>query len=397
VQRECFTITTIKGESMNNMMKKFKPLMLVAAFLATCSAQSAFAAGTLAGTSITNSASLSYTVGGVSQTAVPSNTATFVVDDKVNMTMTPQATYTTVVPGATAQVTVFTLTNSGNSTQDFGLLATALASGQTVYSKTSNFVANNCKSFVDANNNGTYEPATDTGTYVDELAPDTSIKVFAVCDIPSTRVNNDYAAVSMVATAEVGGTPGSQGAVLTQTTGAKNNATIAIVFGDAAGTDDAANDGKISARSAYLVQSATLTMTKSVVALCDPINFNNNPKLIPGAYAQYTITVSNAAGSGASGILANVTDSLVSSLTFDPNLIKPTASSCATPQKAAGTGFEITCTGGSRACTSASTPIYVTTAAGYSAPTVNVNMGSSLPVESGYLAGLSLNPFSSDG
>ena len=372
---------------MKTIIKKCKPLLLVGALLATFATNSAFAAGTAAGTSITNTASLSYTVGGVSQTAVPSNTATFSVDNKVNMTMTAQATYTTVVPGATAQVTVFTLTNTGNSVQDFGLNAVALAAGQTVYSKTTNYAPSNCKAFADVNNNGPYEAATDTALYVDELAADASVKVFAVCDIPATRVNNDYAAVSLTATIEQGGTAGTQGAVLAQTTGAKNNGTVAIVFGDIAGTDDAANDGKISARGAYLIQSATLAMTKSVVALCDPVNFSNNPKLIPGAYAQYTITVSNAAGSGASAILSNVTDTLVSSLTLDPNLIKPTASSCATPQKAAGTGFEITCSGGSRACTAAATPIYVTTTAGYSAPTVNVNLGTTLPVESGYQAG----------
>lgn len=71
---------------------------------------------TASGTSISNTATLNYNVGGVAQNPVNSTSASFVVDTLVSMTLTPQGTYTTVIPGATAQVTTFTYANTGNST-----------------------------------------------------------------------------------------------------------------------------------------------------------------------------------------------------------------------------------------------------------------------------------------
>jgi hypothetical protein len=346
----------------------------------------ALAAGTTSGTTISNTANLTYSSGGVSQPTVASTSASFVVDTKVNMTLVAQATYTTVVPGSTSQVTTFTLTNTGNSTNDFLLTPNgALASGTTVYSKTDNFDATSCAAYADTAGTGVYNATTDTQTYVDELAPDTTIKVFEVCSIPSTRVNGDFAADSLIVQAAQGGTPGSQGAALVATTGAKSLTTVAIVFGDAAGTDDAANDGKISARSGFLVQTASLTVTKTVTPYCDPVNFSNNPKLVPGSYAQYNITISNAAGAGGAATLGAVTDTLVSQLAFDPNLIKPTTSSCSAPEKAAGSGLKIACTGGSRACVT--TPIYVTTTSVVTGQNLNANLGTLLPAEGSYSAG----------
>lgn len=346
----------------------------------------AMAAGTASGATISNTANLAYSSGGVSQPTVASTSASFVVDTKVSMTLVAQAAATSVVPGSTAQVSTYTLTNTGNSTNDFLLTANgALASGTTVYGKTDNFDATTCAAYADTAGTGVYNATTDTQVYVDELAPDTSVKVFEVCTIPSGRANNDFAAVSLTATVAQGGTAGAPGAALVASTGAKSLNTVAIVFGDAAGTDDAANDGKISARGGYLVQTATLTVSKTVAPYCDPVNFSTNPKLVPGSYAQYTINISNAAGSGGAATLGAVTDTLVSQLAFDPNLIKPTTSSCATPEKAAGSGLKIACVGGSRACVT--TPIYVTTSTVVTGQNINANLGTLLPAEGSYSAG----------
>lgn len=160
--------------------------------------------------------------------------------------------------------------------------------------------------------------------------------------------------------------------------------TVATVLGDLAGTDDAIYDGKISARSGYLVQSAALTMNKSIAVWCDPVNGATNPKLYPGSYAQYTIAVSNAASATTSATLTNVTDTLVSQLNFDPNLVQASAG-CATPTSAAGKGIKISCSGGTRAC--ATTPIYVTTTTVVSGQTLTAPLNTLLPVEAGYTAG----------
>lgn len=370
---------------MNIFNNKLKPIFAVMALCSVTICNQAMASGTASGTTISNTASLAYTSGGVSQPIVASTTATFTVDTKVSMVMTPQATYTTVVPGATSQVISFAVTNTGNSTNDYLLsFNAALASGTTLYGKTDNFDMTGCSTYIGA---GTvFNSSTDVAaTYIDELAPDTTKTVFLVCNVPVGRINNDFSALSLTAQVAQGGTSGTSGTALAATVGAKALNTVAIVFGDAAGTDDAANDGKISGRSGYLVQSASITMSKTVVSYCDPVNFNNNPKLVPGAFAQYTINVSNAAGSGGAATLGAVTDTLVSQLAFDPNLIKPTSSSCSAPEKLTGSGLKISCVGGTRACVT--TPIYVTTSSVVTGQNINANLGTLLPAEGSYTAG----------
>ena len=367
---------------MKSLRKGFKPALMALAIMGSLCATQAQAA-TASGTSISNTASLSYTVGGVSQTAVASGAATFVVDTLVSMTLTPQATYTTVVPNGTQQVTKFTLANTGNSTINSILAASTVANGVSIYAKTTNFTPTGCAAYQDVNGNGTYESATDTQTYVSNLAAASTVAVFVVCNIPAGQINNDFGGVSLSAQASTAGA-GSPGTALVASTGAKTLGTVATVFGDIAGTDDAANDGKISARSGYLVQSASLTFSKSVAVWCDPVNGATNPKLYPGAYAQSTITVSNAASATAPATLGSVGDTLVSQLAFDANLVQATVG-CATPTSGAGQGVKISCVGGSRACVT--TPIYVTTSTVVSGQTLTTNLGTLLPAEGSYTAG----------
>lgn len=367
---------------MKNLGKGLKPSLMALAIMSGLFAGQA-QAGTASGTSITNNASLSYTVGGVTQTAVASGAATFVVDTLVSMTLTSQPNYTTVVPNANLQVTKFIVANTGNSTINSILTPAALANGINLYSKTTNFLPTGCAAYQDVNGNGTFESATDTQTYISNLAANSSIAVFVVCSIPAGQVNNDFGGVSLTAQASTAGT-GTAGSPLVASTGAKVLGTVATVFGDVAGTDDIANDGKISSRSGFLVQSATLGMSKTVAVWCDPVNGANNPKLFPGSFAQYTLSVNNNAGATASATLSNVSDTLVAQLVFDPNFVQATAG-CATPTSGAGKGIKISCVGGSRAC--ATTPIYVTTSTVVSGQTLTANLGTLLPAEGSYAAG----------
>lgn len=367
---------------MKLLRKGFKPALLALAIMGGLVSTQA-QAGTASGTTINNTASLNYTVGGVSQTAVASGAATFVVDTLVSMTLTAQAAATTVVPNSTLQATKFTLTNTGNSTVNQILSAATLANGTSVYSTTTNFAPTSCVAYQDGNGNGTFEAASDTQTYVSNLAANTSVSVFVVCSIPAARVNNDFGSVSLTTQASTAGA-GAPGTALVASTGAKVLGTVATVFGDLAGTDDLANDGKISARSGYLVQSASLAVVKSVAVWCDPVNGATNPKLFPGSFAQYTVSVTNAATATASATLSNVSDTLVSQLSFDQNLVQATTG-CATPTSAAGKGVKISCVGGSRAC--ATTPIYVTTSTVVAGQTLTANLGTLLPAEGTYAAG----------
>ena len=82
-------------------------------------ANPAFAAGTTAGASITNTATVTYQVGGVAQGSQTASD-TFTVDRKINLTVAEVGTVTTnVVPGQTNAVTTFQLTNNSNEVLDF--------------------------------------------------------------------------------------------------------------------------------------------------------------------------------------------------------------------------------------------------------------------------------------
>lgn len=283
--------------------------------LAGLAATPAYAAGTTAGSTITNTVQVNFQVGGVAQTAV-SASDTFTVDRKVNVTVAEVgSTTTSVSPGQLAAVTTFTVTNLSNATLDFALTAAQQVGGAGAHSNTDNFDATNVKIYVDANANGVYDAGTDTlVTYLDELAADAAKTVFVVADIPVARVTNDVAAVTLTATGREGGTAASQGIALVQTATA-NTASMDTVFADGAGATDASRDAAFSAKDDYTVLAAALSATKTSRVISDPLNGVTNPKMIPGAVVEYCIAVSNAAGSATATSVA-LTDILPAATTY---------------------------------------------------------------------------------
>jgi hypothetical protein len=368
---------------------------------------SSFAAGTAAGTSITNKAILSFSVGGVSQTGIESSptgntvpgvgagtNTTFVVDRKVSLLVaTVDTAPVTVAPGTTQRVTRYTVTNTGNATQDFILSTADLATGTAITlggAFTDNFALGaTCAIRVDSSaNNGVYDASVDTATYIDELAADQVKSVFVLCDIPAGQLNSDVAVVSLTAQAAQSGTVGTLGAVQTEDTGADVAATVQTVFGDIAGSDDIARDGKHSSRSAYRVISAVLSVQKTEAVVCDPFNGNTNAKHIPGAIVKYAITVSNAGTAGASATLGSIADTLNTNLAFDANFVLGnTVANCnsatGAATNAAGRGFRLVCGGTTtRACTTAqflTSTNADTDGANHNAGTVNAAYGDALP------------------
>ncbi|MGB7655621.1 MAG: hypothetical protein WBL74_09070 [Novosphingobium sp.] len=286
-----------------------------AAALVVTSASPAFAGGTTAGSTITNTVTVNYQVGAVAQTATGASN-TFTVDRKVNLTVAEVGTTTTQVsPGQTAAVTTFTVTNTSNATLDFALVAAQQTGLAGAHSNTDNFDVTNVKIYVDTNGNGSYDAGTDTlVTYLDELAADASKTVFVVADIPLGQVTNDVAAVTLTATGREGGGATAQGAALTETTGA-NTAGMDTVFADGAGATDAVRNADYSAKDDYTVLAAALTISKLSTVISDPINGTTNPKLIPGATIEYCIVVNNAAGSATATNVA-ISDPLPTTVTY---------------------------------------------------------------------------------
>jgi uncharacterized repeat protein (TIGR01451 family) len=276
----------------------------------------AFAGGTLAGSGITNTATINYQVGGVAQTALTA-TNTFTVDRKITLTVAELGTTTTSVgPGQAVAVTTFTVTNTSNAVLDFKLTAANLATGTTApHTGTDAFDVTGVTMYVDTNGNNTYDAGTDTAvTYLDEVAIDGSKTVFVVAAVPLTATNGQIAAVSLTALAEAGGTAATEGAALTETTGA-NTAGMDTVFADTAGTDDIARDAKHSARDDYTIAAPVLTVSKISWVIDDPLNGTTNPKAIPGATVGYCIIISNAAGAAAATNVS-ITDPLPTQTTF---------------------------------------------------------------------------------
>ena len=287
-------------------MKRSKQLLgAVSSFaLVALSASPALAAGTTAGDSITNNVSVSFQVGGVTQTAV-TDSDTFTVDQKINFTVTEtDSTTTSVSPGQTQAVTTFEVTNLSNDIIDIGLAVTQPG--------TDDYDVSNVKIYLD---NGTTPGVFDAGdteiTYLDEIGEDQTVTVFVVADIPNDTVvsTGDVSQVVLTGTAKEGGTALTEGATLTNSTGA-NTAGVDTVLADTG------NDGVEADTDSYTVSAAALSVVKTSRLISDPINGATNPKAIPGAVVEYCIAVSNAAGSAtATGV--TVTDTMSVDTTYD--------------------------------------------------------------------------------
>ena len=269
------------------MTSKLKILVAAGTISAAMmSASSAFAAGSLVGTDVINTATVDYQVGGVAQTQRTA-TDTFDVDRKIAFTLTEAAVIgtTSVSPGQQDAVTRFTLNNTSNDTLDFSLAAAQLAGGTAEHGGTDVFDVTGLQFFVDANGNGTFEPGTDIATTVNNLAPDTSLTIFVIGDIPLAQTNGQVAGVTMTATAlNADGT-----AITAATDGTANTAGIETIF------TDTGRNGIETGGDDFTVAAPNLTVTKLSRVVSDGISATN-PKAVPGAVVEYCIVVSNAAG-----------------------------------------------------------------------------------------------------
>ena len=284
--------------------------------IAAGTATPAFAAGTTAGSTITNNVTVNFQVGGVAQNSVSASNS-FTVDRKVNFTVAEDGSATTQVsPGQLAAVTAFVVTNTTNAPIDVALAATNRSGGTAAHGGTDNFDVSNFRVYRDTNNNGSYDSGTDTLiTYVDQLAADANQRVFVVVDVPLGRSTNDVAGVRLTGTAAEATAAGSLGATITETSGA-NTAGVDTVFADTNAGGNTARDGIHFAEDDYTVLAASLTATKTSRIVSDPLNGTTNPKMIPGAVVEYCISVANAAG-GASASNVAFSDTLPAETTYD--------------------------------------------------------------------------------
>ena len=244
------------------------------------------AAGTRAGSMISNTASASYDAGGGTQT-INSNQVDLRVDELLDVTVdssNPADVPTT--PGSTAQLLTFSVTNNGNGEESFALSTIANGGGD-------DFDPTVTQIYID-NGDGVFDAATDTlytpGANDPTLNPDASVTIFVLSTIPGTATDGQRGTVSLVAAAKTGtGVPGTSFA------GRGEGGGDAVVGSTGADGQD---------QGAYAVSAATVSLVKSAV-VSDPFG-GSEP--VPGATITYTI-VATVAGSGSVNGLA-ITDNI---------------------------------------------------------------------------------------
>ena len=242
----------------------------------------AFAAGTVAGTNITATATATYEVPGSGSASVTSNIVTLKVDELLDVAValaSPGDVMTS--PGATGQVIGFSVTNAGNGNERLRLATREAIGGD-------QFDPANSSIVLDSNGNGAYDAGTDSayvaGSNDPELAPDASLTVFVLSSMPAASQNGQRGQIDLTAVAITGsGTPGASFAGQGQGGG---NAVVGATGGDG------------EASGFYAIAAATLTFVKSA-AVADPFGGTTQ---VPGGTITYTLT----ATVNGSGSLANV-------------------------------------------------------------------------------------------
>lgn len=299
----------------------------------------AHAAGTPAGTPVSNTFSLDYQVNSTPQTTITNSGSptTFTVDRLVNLTVTSQGDVN-VAPGAQDQELVYAVRNDGNDRQAYSLALENLAGDQ--FDPTGVTVT-----IYPDDGDGLFEPGADDGAgagYVpgsgaasDDILPDRILWVVVTGDIPPDRSNNDRADIALLAdtlnpvtSLDPGytGTAGAQVVGETGTNDLEGEAQNVLADGTGTATADGDNDGAHSDTASYIVAGAALNAAKTVAILAtDGATFgcgvfantqiNTSQYAAPGACVEYVITVSNAAGSATATDIA-ISDSLPDGIVF---------------------------------------------------------------------------------
>ena len=296
-------------------LKRYFTLGLAAIYGLTWST-SVLAVGTDAGTPINNTATVDYKVGGVDQLAITSPQTTFLVDQVVDFVVAEaDGADTAVGAGEQDAVARFTVTNTGNETQDFALSVLDLVGG-TVFSLDT-IQTDALTIFVDVNDNDVYDAGIDTATFIEDLVADDTaaaneISVFVLGDIPGSAVPTDAANIELTATAYKVDAAPALGTIEAETGGNDGQGTVEIIFSAAV---DSGATATAAGQDGYLVGLASLAAVKTSTVVLDPLGQTSPLALaIPGAFVQYEVTITNTGGLAATEV--QVTDAIQGELTF---------------------------------------------------------------------------------
>ena len=274
--------------------RKNAALAALTAASACIFASPAQAAGTPAGTDITNVATATYELPNGGEASVDSNIVTLKVDELLDVSVAwADPSDVSAAAGGTGQRLKFTITNGGNGAESFTLGTIANGGGDDFDPSVTSIV-------LDSNNNGAYDAGVDTvyssGSNDPQLDPDQSLTVFVLSSIPAAAGDGQRGRITAVARTG-SGAPGTSFA------GQGQGGGDAVVGATGADSED---DGH------YRVARASIAFVKSA-AVADAFG---GTAAAPGSTITYTL----AATVSGSGSLANlrVGDPVPAGTTYQP-------------------------------------------------------------------------------
>ena len=308
------------------------------AFIAASSAMTlpAFAADyditefdTLFGTDISNTATLKYQVNGTDIDET-SNTVEFKVDRKVIFSVTDNHTGTdpVVVNAGDNAVTIYTIQNDSNAPISFKLPVPPTG---TTYSYVDPTDASNTITV------GNGDPAAIIPLAVGNATSPVTVDVTVTLTVPNDAESGDKIFTPLNITAvepadsvlidngkDASGVTAGKQIVATKSSEAWDEDVIqTITIGDLLNADGVSVE--LNNTQEFVVAASDIDLVKSVAILSDPVNGTTNPKAIPGAVVEYTLTIYNLGAVAASGItltdtvpsVFNVADEAYTELFYD--------------------------------------------------------------------------------
>jgi len=243
----------------------------LAAFVGMLTVQPGYALGTIAGTDIDNQATVNYDIGGSPGSAV-SNTVTVTVVEVLDVDVTLLSGTASVPSPSSNEELLFVVTNIGNGSEAITL---NINNGLTASDDFNPVAATPAAIYFDTDSSGDFSVGDAAYDPLNKpvLAPDGSIDVLLVNDIPAGELDGATGQSELSAAAETGsGSPGDR------FPGLGDGGLDAIV-----GTTGA-DDAEIGT---YIIGDITLAVVKSAI-VADPFG-GTDP--VPGATITYTIVV----------------------------------------------------------------------------------------------------------
>ncbi|MCH9740015.1 MAG: hypothetical protein K0U38_04125 [Epsilonproteobacteria bacterium] len=256
--------------------------VLAVALLGTIGLTSqAMAAGTTAGTTISNAPSLSYEMSGVEKKA-ESEAVSYVVDRVINFEVTAVGEVERSLQVDGSELVAYKISNLGNSEEAVAYMGN--------YGSTKEFEFTEIKKYIDADGDGVLSEAEKVHTeMIPSLAADAEIMIWAEVTTPSTTIGQKTVWEPMCKMAPLGSTS-SADAYATQSATNTVDA-VDIVFADY-------NRNNTEGVNTTWTLTENLGLAKLTTALevhevmNDPVNGTTNPQAIPGALVvmKYSIT-----------------------------------------------------------------------------------------------------------